>query len=120
MEMDVIKIAADALKPVSDEGIIVQQGWYDRSLKQLHVTLWKIRDYEAGHSDDECDVEGAAIQVNIWSDSDQQDLVKRIKKLMKASGFLYIEGNDQTEPDTGIFTNAMRFWIIKEKEESEE
>lgn len=118
--MDVIKIAAEALKPVSDDGIIVQQGWYDESLKRIHVTLWKVKDYEAGHSDDECDVEGAAIQVNIWSESDQQDLVKRIKKLMKVSGFLFIEGNDQAETDTGIFTNAMRFWIIKEKEESEE
>lgn len=118
--MDVIKIAADALKPVSDDGIIVQQGWYDESLKQLHVTLWKVRDCEAEHSDDECDVEGAVIQVNIWSESDQQDLVKRIKKLMKAAGFLYTEGNDKAEPDTGIFTNAMRFWIIKEKQEGEE
>ena len=54
--MDVVEMAAQALKPLSDEGIIVQQGWYDGSLKQLHVTLWKLRDYEAGHSDDECDV----------------------------------------------------------------
>lgn len=120
MKMDVIKIAAEALKSISDDGIIVQQGWYDESLGRLHITLWKIRDYEAGYSDDECDVEGAEIQVNIWSDSDQQDLVKRVKKLMKTSGFMYTEGNDQAETDTGIFTNAMRFWIIQEKEEREE
>lgn len=118
--MDVIAMAAEALKPVSDDGVIVQQGWYDESLKHLHVTLWKLRDYEAGHSDDECDIEGAEIQVNIWSESDQQELVKRIKKLMKEKGFLYTEGNDQAEPDTGIFMNAMRFRIIRENEESEE
>mgnify|MGYP000756081239 CR=1 FL=1 len=118
--MDVISMAAEALKPISDDGIIVQQGWYDRSLKQLHVTLWKLRDYEAGHSDDECDVEGATIQVNVWSNEDQQDLVKRIKKLMKAHGFSYTEGNDQAEPDTGVFMNAMRFLMIWEAEEKEE
>lgn len=27
--MDVIGLAAEALKPISDEGTIVQQGWYD-------------------------------------------------------------------------------------------
>lgn len=118
--MDVIAMAAEALKPLSDEGTIVQQGWYDSSLKQLHVTLWKLRDYEAGHSDDDCDVEAASLQVNIWSKGDQQDLVKRIKKLMKSYGFAYTEGNDTAEPDTGVFMNAMRFQIIKEPEELED
>ena len=81
--MDVIGLAAEALKPISDEGTIVQQGWYDESLKRLHVTLWKLRDTEDAHSDDECEIEAASIQVNIWSRSDQQTLVKRIKRLMK-------------------------------------
>ena len=113
--MDVIGLAAAALKPISDEGTIVQQGWYDESLKRLHVTLWKLQD-----SDDECEIEAASIQVNIWSRSDQQALVKRIKKLMKENGFLFQEGNDQIETDTGIFINAMRFLILKEAEETEE
>lgn len=118
--MDVIKMAAEALKPLTDEGITVQQGWYDGSLKRLHVTLWKLRDYEAAHSDDECDVEGATIQVNVWSQEDQQELVRRIKKLMKANGFFYTEGNDQAETDTGVFMNAMRFLMIWEAEEEKE
>lgn len=118
--MDVIGLAAEALKPISDEGTIVQQGWYDESLKRLHVTLWKLQDTEDAHSDDECEIEAASIQVNIWSRSDQQALVKRIRKLMKENGFLFQEGNDQNETDTGIFINAMRFLILKEAEEMEE
>lgn len=118
--MDVIALAADALKPISDRGITVQQGWYDKSLKKLHVTLWKLRDYESSHSDDECDIETAYIQVNIWSDRDQQDLVKEIKKLMKKQGFLFSEANDDAEPDTGIFNNGMRFLIMREAEEEME
>ena len=55
--MDVIGLAAAALKPISDEGTIVQQGWYDESLKRLHVTLWKLQDTEDAHSDDECEIE---------------------------------------------------------------
>lgn len=118
--MDVIKTAADALKPISDEGITVQQGWYDASLKKLHITLWKLRDYAAAHSDDDCDVEAATIQVNIWSTADQQDLVKRVKKLMKANGFEFTEGNDTGEQDTGVFMNAMRFFYQEEAEEETE
>lgn len=57
--MDVIGLAAEALKPISDEGTIVQQGWYDESLKRLHVTLWKLQDTEDAHSDDECEIEAA-------------------------------------------------------------
>ena len=60
------------------------------------------------------------IQVNVWSEKDQQPLVKEIKKLMKESGFAFVAGNDQAEPDTGIFTNAMRFLILKEAEEEME
>ena len=118
--MDVIKLAADALKPISDAGTIVQQGWYDESLGQLHVTLWSLGDSEAGHSDDGCEIEAASIQVNIWSERDQQQLKKKIKKLMKEAGFLYLAGNDELETDTRIFINAMRFQIIQEAEEEEE
>ena len=46
--------------------------------------------------------------------------MKRIKKLMKAHGFFYTEGNDQAETDTGVFMNAMRFLMIWEAEEKEE
>ena len=114
--MDVIALAAEALRPLTHKGVIVQQGWYDGSLHALHVTLWKLEDYEPGHSDDECEIEAATIQVNIWSEKDQQPLVKEIKKLMKENGFAFVVGNDQGEPDTGIFTNAMRFLILREAE----
>lgn len=78
--MDVIGLAAAALKPISDEGTIVQQGWYDESLKRLHVTLWKLQDTENAHSDDECEIEAASIQVNIWSRSDQPGTCEKNKK----------------------------------------
>ena len=78
--MDVIKLSARALQPIADEGIRVQQGWYDKNLHALHVTLWLIQDYESAHSDDECDIEAAMVQVNIWSDRDQNKLKERIKE----------------------------------------
>lgn len=118
--MDIIADAAAALAEISEEGISVAQGWYNESLHETHVTLWKQRGYEAGHADDDCDVEAGEIQVNIWSTQDQQALKARVKRLMKAGGFMFTEDNDQAEPDTGVFTNAMRFLKVQENDETEE
>lgn len=118
--MDIIARASETLKPVSDDGIIVQQGWYDESIKKLHVTLWNLGDYEGAHADDAADVDVASVQVNVWSKKDQQSLKNRIKKLMKKNGFYYMGGNDELEADTGIFINAMRFLLMEEATEDEE
>lgn len=39
--------------------------------------------------------------------------------MMKKNGFQYAEGNDESEPDTGVFTNAMRFLMLRETDEEE-
>lgn len=117
--MDIIERAAEALKPVSDDGIIVRQGWYEEDLKKLHVTLWNLSDYVAAHSDDDEEIEAGMVQVNIWSAKDQVSLKNRIKKLMRKAGFMYVEGNDEIETDTRIFINAMRFLYTQEAENDE-
>lgn len=117
--MDIVAMAAEALKPVSDSGIIVQQGWYDESIQKLHITLWNMGDYDGGHSDDEIEIEVASIQVNIWSKQDQISLKNKIKRLMAKAGFYYMGGNDKLETDTKIFINAMRFMAAQEAETEE-
>lgn len=118
--MDIIEKAADALAELEDEGIIVQQGWYDRNINGLHITLWNLGDYEGGHSDDMEELEIASVQVCIWSDRDQVELKKRIRKLMKAAGFLFQGSNDNLETDTKIYMNAARFMAAEETEQEEE
>ena len=39
---DIIKDASDALRPISDRGITVMQGWYDKDIHDRHVTLWDL------------------------------------------------------------------------------
>jgi hypothetical protein len=118
--VDIIEKSAEALKPISDDGIIVRQGWYEESLKQLHVTLWNLSDYIAAHSDDDEEVEAGMVQVNIWSAEDQVSLKKRIKKLMRGAGFRFVEGHDELETDTRVFINAMRFLLVQEAENESE
>lgn len=117
--MDIIELAAEALKPVSDDGIIVRQGWYEEDLKKLHVTLWNLSDYVAAYSDDDAEVDAGMVQVNIWSSKDQVSLKNRIKKLMRKAGFRYIEGRDEAETDKRIFINAMRFLMVQEANDDE-
>lgn len=118
--MDIVEMAADALADLSDEGITVQQGWYDENIRDLHVTIWNLGNYEGGFSDDGAEMEVAIVQICIWSDRDQVQLKKRIKKLMKQKEFLYLGDNDNLETDTGIFMNAARFMAAEEIEQEEE
>lgn len=115
--MDIIEKSANALQELTDEGITVQQGWYDKNIGDLHITLWNLGDYDGEFSDDEPEVECASVQVNIWSDRDQVKLKNRIKKLMRAAGFYFMGANDKLETDTKIFINAMRFLAAEEKKE---
>lgn len=118
--MDIIEKAAEALKKLSDEGVTVQQGWYDKNIHDLHITLWNLGEYEDAHSDDEAEIEVASIQVNIWSDKDQIALKRRVKKLMKKAGFYYTGSNDNLETDTKVFSSAMRFIAAEETGQGEE
>lgn len=118
--MDIIADAAAALKPISDDGITVRQGWYDANAKKLHITLWNISDTIAASSDDMPEVEAGAVQINIWSNKDQVALKNRVKKLLRLAGFDFVEGHDELETDTRVFINALRFSKIQEIDEMEE
>ncbi len=116
--MDVISKAAEALRPISERGIRVEQGWYDADYKKLHITLWLLTDAEGSHSDDDADVLKAQIQINIWSKGDQVSLKNEIRKLLKQNGFAYLSGNDDLDAEAKVFMNAMRFEYAEETEEN--
>ncbi len=115
--MDIIDLAAQALRTISDEGIIVKQGWYDEKIKDTHITLWSLDDNETGYCDDEAEFEEGFIQVNIWATYDCVELKRQVKRLMKNAGFMYEAGNDNYEDDTKIYVKQMRFYYISELEE---
>ena len=116
--MDIIAKAAQALQEITDEGYIVQQGWYDSSIRDVHITLWNLGTTPE-NSDDTAEIETGIIQINIWSDKDQIELKRRICRLMQAAGFVFAESNDILETDTKIFVNAARFALTEEIESEE-
>ena len=82
---DIIKDASDALKPISDRKIIVMQGWYDKNIHDKHVTLWDLGENDENYSDDDAEGVTLSVQVTIFSESDEVELAREIKSLMKAN-----------------------------------
>lgn len=63
---DIIKDASEALEQVRDKGIIVMQGWYDKDIKECHVTLWDLGETDDNFSDDDAEGTTFSVQVTIF------------------------------------------------------
>ena len=71
---DIIKDASDALQQISDRGITVMQGWYDKDIHETHVTLWDLGEVDENFSDDDAEGVTLSLQVTIFSESDEVEL----------------------------------------------
>lgn len=112
--MDFAKIISEALKEISDRGIIVVEGWYDKTINDTHITFCKLSDRTNNVSDDiEEDIEHI-FQVDIWSKKDEWKLKKEVKKLMLENDFGYISGENFYEEETEIYHLALRFNYLEE------
>ena len=78
----IIKDASESLKPVSGRGITVMQGWYDKDIKACHVTLWDLGETDDNFSDDDAEGVTLSVQVTIFSQGDEVELAREIKRLM--------------------------------------
>lgn len=117
---DIIKDASDALKPISDRGTVVMQGWYNKDIKERHVTLWDLGESEENFSDDDAEGVRLAVQVTTFSTEDEVELTREIKSLMKKNDFDYEGRNgDDSKPEDGIIMKAQRFSKFYGTEETE-
>ena len=115
---DIIKDASDALQQISDRGITVMQGWYDKDIHETHVTLWDLGEVDENFSDDDAEGVTLSLQVTIFSESDEVELAREIKKLMKEKDFSFEGRNgDDSKPEDGIYMKAQRFSKFYEMEE---
>ena len=115
---DIIKDASEALKPISDRGITVMQGWYDKNIHERHVTLWDLGEDDSNFSDDDAEGTMLSVQVTIFSEVDEIELAKEIKSLMKSKDFSFEGRNgDDSQPEDGIYMKAQRFTKFYESEE---
>lgn len=109
-DSDIIKDASNVLRPISDRGITVMQGWYDKNIHKTHVTLWDLGEDDDNFSDDDAEGMTMSLQITIFSERDEVELAREIKKLMKKNGFSFEGRNaDDSEPEDGIYMKAQRF-----------
>ena len=117
---DIIKDTSEALEEISDRGITVMQGWYDKNIKDCHVTLWDLGETEDNHSDDEAEGVTLSVQVTVFSTVDETALSREIKALMKIHGFDFEGRNgDDSKSEDGIYMKAQRFSKFYEMEETD-
>ena len=115
---DIIKDASDALQQISDRGITVMQGWYDKNIHNTHVTLWDLGEVDENFSDDDAEGVTLSLQITIFSKEDEVELAREIKSLMKENGFSFEGRNgDDSKPEDGIYMKAQRFTKYYESEE---
>lgn len=114
--MDVIEAAYNALGPIRERGVRVQEGWYDERYKDLHVTLWPLPETPTASSDDALEIETAELQVTIFSTTEQENLRQEIKQLLTEAGASY-QGTDQqqTRIEAGVYIRPMRFMFYEER-----
>lgn len=117
---DIVRDASKTLQPISGRGITVMQGWYDKNIKECHVTLWDLGETDDNYSDDDAEGVTLSVQITIFSQKDEINLAREIKSLMKADGFSFEGRNgDDSEPEDGIYMKAQRFSKFYESEVTE-
>ena len=115
---DIIIYASEALRQISDRGIVVMQGWYAEDIKKCHVTLWDLGETDDNFSDDDAEGVTLSVQVTIFSTNNEIKLAREIKRLMKKQGFSFEGRNgDDSTPEDGIYMKAQRFSKYYESEE---
>ena len=96
----------------------VMQGWYDKDIHDRHVTLWDLGENDENFSDDDAEGVTLSVQVTIFSESDEVELAREIKSIMKENDFSFEGRNgDDSKPEDGIYMKAQRFSKFYEMEE---
>lgn len=95
-----------------------QEGWYDKDIHDRHVTLWDLGENDENFSDDDAEGVTLSVQVTIFSESDEVELAREIKSIMKENDFSFEGRNgDDSKPEDGIYMKAQRFSKFYEMEE---
>ncbi len=87
-----------------------------RGKNTTYVTYQSTGDRNTLSADDEVIAGIIYYDIDIYSDKNFLELIKKIKQEMKKNGYVYLESSpDMYEKDTGLFHKTLEF--AKEKEE---
>lgn len=84
-----------------------------------YITFLEYLQQGESFADDNEEVTGHYIQVDVWSKGNYRKIVDQVKKLLKQAGFIRKYETELYEPDTKIFHKVLRFFYYVENEEDE-
>lgn len=117
--MDIVKKIYDTLISAGIK-VPIQYGWYDKNIKETHITYLTLLEVPEVESDDEIEILAYHIQIDIWSKDDDIKLKRKVRSALKKADFIFTENKDDFETDTKLYHKAMRFKILIDLEEEEE
>lgn len=77
---------------------------------ETYITFFEYNEQAEEYSEDDLEIQGHDIQVDIWSKSNYKILEQQVKTAMKSNGFLYTNGQDLYESETKIYHKGLRFY----------
>ena len=98
----------EIVQALKDLGVPVNFQHYSGTEK-TYITFFDYDEEDEGDSDDEQEINGYYLQVDVWSDEDYTNLIKQVKTAMKNAGYKFTNGQDLYENDTSTYHKALRF-----------
>lgn len=74
-----------------------------------YITFFTYLEKPELHADDEEEIGGNYIQLDLWSKEDYTDLVKEVHNLLKQAGFIKLNFYDLYEKDLKVYHKVMRY-----------
>lgn len=107
--MNINKLIIDTLQPLN---IPVQFSTYSGT-KTTYITFSPYLTQGEGYSEDEEELVGHYIQLNVFSKTDYTDIVIQANQLLKSIDFKKTNEIDLYESDTKFFHKGIRFFYLE-------
>lgn len=104
-----MSVNTKVMETLSDLGIPVRFQHYSGT-ESPYLTFFNYLETGELHADDEEQLTGVYIQLDLWSEGDYADLVSQIHQRMRSAGFLRRSFNDLYEPNTNLHHKVMRYY----------
>lgn len=80
-----------------------------RGSEPTYIRFFEIVDVPVLHAENEVTDSEKSVQIDIFSKGNYDSLIKQTKTLMKAAGFLWRDGRELYEEETGYFHYALTY-----------
>jgi len=85
---------------------------------ETYITFFEYQEISESSSDDEIEVLGHYVQVDLWTKTDFTIYKKQIKSAMKLADFVFTNGQELFEEDTKVYHYATRFVASEDYDEN--